>query len=138
MIKKILIGLGIIVLVLSTVLGVHIYMVTRPKPIDPNIKVLARVDFQEEISSETSKKIMSFLYTQEGVDHVLVNESNKVAIFSFFPTKANANVLVMAMNKTIGTDGKRYLPSEKELMDGCPVNQESFTMKAYKGFARIF
>lgn len=138
MIKKIFIGLGIIVLVLSTVLGVHIYLVTRPKPIDPNMKVLARIDFQEKITSENSKNIMSFLYAQTGVDHVLVNESSKVVIFSFFPTKANANVLVMAMNKTLGTEGKRYLPSEKELMEGCPVNQESFTMKAYKGFARIF
>ena len=138
MIKRILIGLGVLVFILSAVLAVHIYIVTRPKPLDPKTLVLARVDFPEKISRETKNQIMTFLYSQQSVDHVLINEESYSALFSFYPARVNGNALVMAMNRVIGTNGSRYLPTEKEMMEGCPMNQESFAMKAYKGFARIF
>ena len=69
--KKILIVSGSVFLLLATVLAVHIYLVTRPKPVDPSLFAMARIDFKQEINQEDAVKITNWFNKQEiGRAHV--------------------------------------------------------------------
>lgn len=123
---------------LVVVLCVHIYIVTRPKPLDPNARIMARVDFKKDINQDDAGKITTWLYQQKGVDHVLVNPKSKIAIFTFFPAKTNGNDVVKNMNTDLNYDGVRNIPTQAELMKSCPVSPNSLSFKVYKTIKQIF
>lgn len=137
MLKKILLSVAAIFTILVIVLGVHIYMVTRPKPADPNERMMVRVDFKNDISEADASKISEFLYSQKGVDHVLCNPESNIAVFTIRRPFDVADGIVANVNTTLPYQATRFLPSEKDLQSGCPVSKKSFSYRVYSFFKNI-
>jgi len=107
---------------LVILLAAHIYIVTRPKPIDANTRAMARIDILQPITQADADKITGWLYRQKGVDHVLVNPQSNIAVFTFFPVRTTANQVVSALKAQLPYKAQRFLPSGKALKSGCPVH----------------
>jgi hypothetical protein len=138
-IKKILLAsLGVFAL-LTVVLAVHIYVVTRPKAPATSTRIMARIDIKQAISQAEATRITAWLYQQKGVDHVLCNPGTAIAVFTFSPLKANANDITGNFkNELKYPKATRYIPTEKELQGGCPVASSSFAFKAFQFFKNKF
>lgn len=130
-IKKILAWTGATLLMLLLVLAVHIWWVYRPK-IDANTKVMARIDIKQPINNQDAKKISTWLYQQQGVDHVLVNPDTRIVIFTFYPIKASGNSIAKSFKADLHYNSDRYMPTEQALASSCPVASSSFYFKVYK------
>ena len=137
-IKKILKWSGATLLLLVVVLGVHIYIVTRPKPMTANTLAMARIDLKQVINNYDADTITKWLYAQKGVDHVLCNPSSGIAVFSFHPIQTTANEIVNNFKAHMPYKAERFVPSAKDLQGGCPVAATSMTYKIYKFFEHIF
>ncbi|MHA4807633.1 hypothetical protein ACX0G9_05985 [Flavitalea flava] len=138
LVKKILMVTGSVFLVFVAVLAVHIYIVTRPKAPDPNLRAMARIDIQQEIAGEDSTKIIDWLYRQKGVDHVLCNPQSAIVVFTFFPVKTTAAKVFADFKSNLAYKAVRIIPSEKDLKSGCPVASTSGTYKVYNFFKNLF
>ncbi|MDB5276098.1 MAG: hypothetical protein JWR61_1053 [Ferruginibacter sp.] len=138
LIKKILLGTLSIFLVLVLVLGVHIYIVTRPKAPDEHTKIMARIDFKENISKEQADKIAGWMNVQNGIDHVFINPATRILVFTFYPVKTSATQIEHDFKNNFNLAASRYMPSEEEMKNGCPVAATSSTYKAVTFFKRIF
>jgi hypothetical protein len=136
--KRIALGILSVFALLVVVLAVHIYMVTRPKPMDPHLRVMARIDIRQSIGSSDSAAITSWMYRQQGVDHVLCNPTSDIVVFTFFPAKTSADRIVKDFKSQLPYKGDRYLPSAEEMKGGCPVASTSSTYKIVKFFKDIF
>lgn len=120
--KKLLISAGVLLLAATTVLAVHIYQVTRPQITDAERIVMARVDFQQDISPDDANKITEWLYANKGVHHVLCNAETNIAVFTFYPAQTDANNIIADLKKVGNYKAERYLPSATAMKSGCPVN----------------
>lgn len=120
--KKLLISAGVLLLAATTVLAVHIYQVTRPQITDAERIVMARVDFQQDISLDDANKITEWLYANKGVHHVLCNAETNIAVFTFYPEQTDANNIIADLKKAGNYKAERYLPSTAAMKTGCPVN----------------
>jgi len=136
--KRIALGVLSVLGVLIIVLCVHIYMVTRPKPMDANTRAMARIDIKQTITQTDADAITTWLYKQKGVDHVLVNPESDIAVFTFFPLKTNANRVVGDFKAQMPYKAERYVPSAEEMNTGCPIASTSVTYKVYSFFKHIF
>lgn len=123
---------------LFVVLIVHIYIATRPKAPDEHTLVMARIDINEAITKTDADKITTWLYQQKGVNHVLCNPESRIAVFTFFPVKANGNAIVQHLGTELGYKASRYMPSEEELRSGCPVAANSFSGKLASYIKKVF
>ena len=124
--KKITIGTVSVLLLLTVVLAIHIYIVTRPKAPDASTKAMARIDIKQHLTQEDAAKITAWLYHQQkGIDHVLVNAQSDIAIFTFYPVKTNANKIVSDFKATFNYQADRYVPTQEALAGGCPVASTS-------------
>jgi hypothetical protein len=121
---------------LIIVLAIHIYVVTRPK-VDAHTVVMARIDIKQAINQDDANKIGAWLYTEKGIDHVLVNPKTDIVIFTFYPLKTTANQVVSDFKSTFNYKAERYLPSEEEIASSCPASN-SVSFKAYNFFKKIF
>ncbi len=111
---------------LFIVLCVHIYIVTRPKPIDQYSRVMARIDINQQISQADADKIQTWLYEEKGVDHVLVNAKTKIVVFTFFPIKTSGDKIVSDFKAALPyKNATRYVPTEAEMQSGCPMSSPS-------------
>jgi hypothetical protein len=119
--KRIALGAGSVLLILTTVLAVHIYQVTRPGKIDATTYAMARIDFKQYITAEDAAKITNWFMQQNGISQFKCSPENKNAIFTFYPAKANATALVEKFSKELNYNAVRFLPSKDEMMKGCPV-----------------
>jgi hypothetical protein len=137
-IKKILLGSLSVFVVLVLILGVHIYMVTRPKAPDAHTQIMARIDIKENVSNEQADKIAKWMNSQNGIDHVYVNAATRIVVFSFYPVKTSASQVVRDFKASFNIPADRYMPSEEEMKNGCPVASTSSTYKAVAFFKRIF
>ncbi|CAN5396032.1 hypothetical protein BH11BAC5_BH11BAC5_41160 [soil metagenome] len=137
-IKKILLGALSIFLVLVLVLGVHIYIVTRPKAPDEHTKIMARIDIKENISKQQADKIAGWMNVQKGIDHVFINPATHILVFTFYPVKTSATQIEHDFKNNFNLAAARYMPSEEEMKNGCPVASTSSTYKAVTFFKRIF
>jgi len=54
-----------------------------------------------------------------------------IAVFSFYPAKISADKLVENLATTLHYKAVRYMPSEKDMMKGCPAAGSSFAYKIY-------
>jgi hypothetical protein len=135
-IKKIALISSGITLILVGVLAVHIYLVTRPQNSEATRIVMARIDFKQDIDDKDASAITEWLYTQQGVNHVLCNPETNIAIFTFLPSINNADDIVASLSKSTGYVGQRFMPNEKELMGGCPVAMGSWTSKVSGFFGK--
>ncbi len=115
--------------ILTIVLAIHIYWVTRPKAPDPHTIVMARIDIKNALNQEDATKIKTWLYQQKGVDHVVVNPKTQIAIFTFYPAKASGDQIVNKFQTSLNYDAKRYVPTKEEIANGCPALPESVTQK---------
>lgn len=107
--------------ILTIVLVVHIYWVTRPKPIDPNAVTMARIDIKNPLNEQDANKIQTWLYQQKGINRVLVNPKSQIAIFTFYPAKVSSDEIVSNFKASFNYDAKRFVATEKELAGSCPT-----------------
>lgn len=135
--KKILLTGGAVLMLLCITLAVHIYLVTRPKPVNEKTVFMARVDFHQDISQEDASKITAWLYRQQGVDHVLCNPESDIAVFTYRPARADADDIAQRLTADLHYNGQRFLPSKEQLKTGCPVAVNSFAYKLVKYFKNI-
>jgi hypothetical protein len=123
--KNILIGSGIFIGLCVVVLAIHIYVVTRPRPLDPHALIMARIDFKQDIDQNDANAITSWLYGQKGVDHVLCNPQNHLVVFTFFPGKTSGDLIVQNFKSSLHYKAERFMPTEAEMQSGCPVGSTS-------------
>jgi hypothetical protein len=135
--KKILVWTASITLLLVVVLCVHIYIVTRPKLIDPYIKAMARIDFKQDLTGNDSVLITTWLYQQKGIDHVLCNPTNDIVVFTFFPAQTTANKIVGDFKSSHNYKAERYVPTQAEMASGCPMSS-STSYKFYSFIKHVF
>ncbi len=126
---------------LFAVLCVHIYVMMKPKPASPTTVALARIDFKQQINGDDAQKISTWLYSQKGVQHVLCNPESRIAVFSFYPAKTNADNIAANLSTSMHYNAVRYMPSAKEMAQGCPAGYggaSSFSAKVYGVMKNIF
>jgi len=115
--------------ILTVVLAIHIYWVTRPKAPDAHTIVMARIDIKNPLNQDDADKIKKWLYQQKGVDHVVVNPKTQIAIFTFYPAKASGDQIVQTFQTSFNYDAKRYVPTKEEMANGCPALPPGVTQK---------
>jgi hypothetical protein len=137
--KKIMTATLSVFMLLVLVLGIHIYVVTRVKPPSEHTRVMARVDFKQHLDQGDADKITAWLYQQKGVDHVLVNPKSQIAIFTYFPVRADANDIVQHLRSSLNyKNAERYILTASDLSKSCPVASTSFSYKVYNTIKHIF
>ena len=137
--KRIALGILAVFALLVVVLAVHIYIMTRPKAPGPNTRAMARIDIKQPITPEDADKINSWLYRQKGVDHVLVNPKTDIVVFTFFPIKTNADLIVGNFKSNFSYKADRFVPTEAQMSAGCPaMSISSITYKVYDFFKHHF
>lgn len=126
------------VLLLGTILLIHIYMVTKPKP-DKHTRILARIDIGQHVDSNDVHKIVGWLYAQPGVDHVMCNPKTGIAVFSFSPLQNDANTIAIQFSRQLNfVNASRFMPTAAQMKSACPVAPNSFTYKTYQVLTHIF
>ncbi|MEI8279418.1 MAG: hypothetical protein WCG87_06615 [Bacteroidota bacterium] len=138
LLKKTLIGLGSTLLLLAIVLCVHIYIVTRPKPLNAQSLTMVRIDIQQPIDQTDADKISQWLYAQKGVDHVLCNPQTKIVVFTYHTISTTANEIVRHFKSDLNYKAERFVPSEEDMKKGCPMAATSVTYKVYNFFRHTF
>src|SRR5882757_10906760 len=113
--KRFVLGVLSVFLFLVLILCVHIYIVTRHKAPDANTRIMARLDIKQPITAEDAGKIIAWLYSQKGVDHVLVNPQSNIAVFTFAPVKNSADQIVSDFRSSLPYKAERYLPAAADL-----------------------
>jgi hypothetical protein len=136
--KRIALTVLSVFVLLAGVLVVHIYVVTRPR-VDANTRVMARIDIQQPITPVDADKITAWLYQQKGVDHVMVNQQSATAIFTYAPIKNDGSRITQDFKASLPySKAERYVPTEEEMKNGCPVASNSFTYKLVSYVKHIF
>lgn len=121
LIKRTLKWTALTLIFLIAVLAVHIYVVTRPR-VDANTRVMARIDIHQPLTREQADGLTSWLYRQQGVDHVLCNAATSIVVFTYSPLKANADDIASRFATGLHyPHATRYIPTQKELKGGCPA-----------------
>ncbi len=138
-IKRSLVISGFTLLLLLTILCVHVYMATRPHAPDPDAVAMARIDVKQVITQADADKITACLYQQNGIDHVLCNPQTGVAVFTYYPAKTTADLIINAFKSQSDYKITRFIPSAADLAKGCPaMSNHSLTYKVYSFFKHIF
>ena len=119
--KRVLLATGGLLVILSTVLAVHIYKVTRPGKADASTISMARIDFKQDITNEDAAKITNWFMQQNGISQFKCSPENKNAVFTFYPVKVDATALVETFAQKLHYNAVRFMPSKSEMMKGCPV-----------------
>ena len=119
--KRILLATGGLLVILSTVLAVHIYQVTRPAKADATTVSMARIDFKQDISSADAAKITQWFSSKKGIQQFKCYVENRNALFTFYPTQLDANKTVESFTKELHYNAVRFMPNKLEMMKGCPV-----------------
>lgn len=130
-IKKIVIISVSSLLFLFLVLCVHIYIMMKPGKPDAKTVAIARIDFKQDINQADANKISTWLYSQNGVQHVLCNDKTDIAVFSFYPAKVSADNLTANLVSTLDYKAVRFKPDPKDMTKGCPYAGSSFAYKIY-------
>ena len=135
--KRITIGVLSTLLLLTIVLGIHIYVVTRPH-IDAKTVAMARIDIKQNIAETDAGAIEKWVSEQQGVDHVVLNRQTNILIFTFYPIKVNASQLAENLKSTFHINAERFMPSQEQMASGCPAMSGSITGKAVTIFKYLF
>ena len=122
----------------ALVLGAHIYAVTRPHA-DGHSRGMARIDLHQKIGQAEADRITAWLSRQRGVDHVLVSQRSAIAVFTYWPGKANPALIAMTMKDSLPYPrADRYLPAASEVRAGCPMTATRVTNSIYEFLKRLF
>ena len=120
-IKKVLLISFSVLVFLFIVLCAHIYIMMKPRPADSKTIAMARIDFKQDIKQSDADKITSWLYSQQGVQHVLCNQKTDIAVFTFYPAKISADKLVSNLSSSLNYKAIRYTPTKEEMMRPKPM-----------------
>lgn len=138
-IKKTLIWSGSVFAFLVLVLAVHIYWVTRPKPISPYSRTMVRIDMHQPIDQKDADTIYAWLVKQKGMDKAYVNLKSDKVLFLFFTTQNTGNNIVQGFKQQLHYDSaERYLPTTADYQSACPVVAVAYTEKIATFFRHIF
>jgi len=135
--KKLLLRGSLVLLVLITALGIHIYIVTKPG-IDAKTIAMARIDIKQPINEYDAGAIETWLSKQTGVDHVMLNRQSEIIVFTFYPVKASADKIAAQLQSTFNIKAERFMPDASKMKNGCPAMAGSFTTKLSLFFTHIF
>jgi hypothetical protein len=135
-IKKILLYGAATLLLLVIVLAAHIYYYYRPTP-DASTRIMARIDIKQQINQDEANKIKSWMYHQQGIDHVLVNPETNIVIFTFYPVKTTGDRIVKSFKSNFNLKAERFMPNDEQMKSGCPMATSSFAYKVYKLVSKI-
>jgi hypothetical protein len=134
-------GLMIILVVLGlsvAALGIHIYVVTRPR-VDGHSRGMVRIDLHQRLDQGDADRIAGWLRRQRGVDHVLVNRGTAIAVFTYLPGAANPGLIMRSFRDSLPySRAERYLPGALEVSKGCPMRAAPVTNSIYEFFKHIF
>lgn len=129
LVKRVLISISAVTLLLLMILGVHIYLVTRPQPIDPKAIVMARIDMHEDINQADADRIVTYMNTQPCVNHTYVNPNSDIVVFTFFPAQAKGDDIVKKFKEDLHyKNAVRFMPTAAQMKGGCPAGYGSGSM----------
>ena len=134
--KRIFIATSATLLLLVAILGIHIYIVTKPRINDKTV-AMARIDIKQSINETKAGGIEKWLSKQTGVQHVVLNRESNIIVFTFYPIKANANELAENLKATFNVNAERFMPSAEQMASGCPAMAHTFSGKVYSFFSHI-
>ncbi|GGZ26261.1 hypothetical protein GCM10007049_18660 [Echinicola pacifica] len=138
MIKKIIIGIGLMVILLVSILAVHIYMVTSSKPSGPNW-AMSQIDFNEDIDSLKSVAVSAGFLDMDGLKDARVNRVSDYMVVLYDRQKHSPHELVSQMNSKFDMKASLFQPSESELAASCPaIDKSSLTYQLGGFFQKIF
>lgn len=123
--KRIIIGFA----AMFVVLVIHIFWVTRTKAPNPDKIVMARIDIKNSLNAQDADKIQTWLYQQKGVNHVMVNPESQTAVFTYHPAIISGDKIVQNFQTSFHYDAKRFVPTEEDLKNGCPILPPTMTEK---------
>jgi len=135
--QKILIRTALSLAVLTIVLGIHIYLVTRPSPPNAYTRAMARMDIRTPINSTDATVISKWFYQQKGVDHVLVNPKTAIVIFTYYPLHTSATAISSQFISSLPYPAVRFIPTAAQMSSGCPVAPRSPFFKIYQYFKNL-
>ena len=135
-IKRTLIAFTATLLLLVAILGIHIYVVSKPRITDKTV-ALARIDIKQSINETEAGGIEKWLSEQAGVQHVVLNRESNIIVFSFYPVKASASQLAENLRGTFHVNAERFMPSAEQMASGCPAMSHTFSGKVYSFFSHI-
>lgn len=140
MLKRVALTVLAVFALLVFVLGVHIYIMTRPKAPDATTRGMARIDIKQPITSQDAGKITGWLYAQKGVDRVMVNPGRDIVVFTFSPVKTSADLVVSNFHADLNYKADRMVPTKAQLSAaGCPaMSSNSIAYKLYNFFKQHF
>ncbi|MBI3260646.1 MAG: hypothetical protein HYZ54_14400 [Ignavibacteriae bacterium] len=110
------------------VLGTHIYLVTRPKPI-ADIVQLGRIDFKQDIDSLEGNRIRSFVSHLDGVKSTYFNYKDRILVYTY-SSKIQSSVNVYNLLAGYGNfKAERYVVGVGATKSGCPIgaDKQSYT-----------
>lgn len=137
LLKRTLLATFSVTLLLCIVLVAHIYAVTKPR-VDASTRVLARIDFKQDIDDKDANTIYAWLIKQVGVDRVVCNAANNNIVFSYAPAKADGDKIVNKLKGNLHYNAIRYMPNATDAQKGCPVSETSTSYKVYNYLKNIF
>lgn len=124
-------------MLLLIVLVVHIYIVTRPKPLSSDTRGIIRIDFKQDITNGDATKIVDWLYKQKGVENANCNSDGDFAVALMHPGVYDPDKLVANMQISLNYKCIRFIPTQQQMQSGCPVATTSWTYKFYNYFSHI-
>ncbi|TAJ51919.1 MAG: hypothetical protein EPO58_12185 [Chitinophagaceae bacterium] len=138
LITKFLAYCGATLLLLTGLLAIHIYLVTRPKAPDAGTRIMARIDIRKDINAAEAARVTAWLYQQPGVDRVLCNEASDIVVFTYSPLQTNAYQLTGDLGRKLQLPVERIKPSAAEMKSGCPVPNGSRGYKLMAYLKQVF
>lgn len=125
---------------LSLILAIHIYEVTRDKQVPHNASLeLGRIDFISSIDSVQAQEIKSMTYRINGVQHVYFNYADNIMVYGFNSYLTNATKVYDQLKEQVAFEGDLYRVSEEQMASSCPViDKSSITGRMGKAFESLF
>jgi len=140
-VTKIAIWTVSVFLVLTGILFVHIYLVTRNKDFGSNKNIqMSRIDFKQSVSTEEANKIQAFVKNMPGITGTLFNTDNGVLIYTYKNDQQNSLDVYTKLMKHGHYKAERFVVPASEASNGCPVmnDKDSFNGKLTAYIAHLF
>lgn len=131
-----------LVLLLSLVLGVHIYQMKNQmsENAQKNQLLLGRIDFLSEIDTPHAAQIATQIKAMPGIENVHCNIESNIVVYTFWSQQNTAKNVHQTLSKSIDIPSKLYTVSKEQLSTGCPadVKNKSFAEHFVSGIASLF
>jgi hypothetical protein len=139
MIKKILITVTAVFLCLVSILAVHIYLVTRPKPGAITSLSMGRVDFESPLDSLEASSIVSKVRQLDGIKDVRMNSAAGHMICLYDRKSWSGDELTSWIVDEFSVQASFFRPTEEMLSQSCPaIDKSSLTYRLGAFFQEKF